>query len=152
MAVPNAPPRLRIMLNTPDAANFLGKQPPKLEEVRQALGRIVEAGTQATEFIERIRNLFKKRDPQKASFDINKAILDVVALTRGEMTNNKVSVQTQFADGLPFIQGDRAQLQQVMLNLIINAVEAMTEMSEGSRQLLIGTRKEASDGAPRHRA
>ena len=61
------------------------------------------------------------------------------------MTNNKVSVQTQFADGLPFIQGDRAQLQQVMLNLIINAVEAMTEMSEGSRQLLIGTRKEASD-------
>ena len=61
------------------------------------------------------------------------------------MTNNKVSVQTQFADGLPFIQGDRVQLQQVMLNLIINAVEAMTEMSEGSRQLLIGTRKEASD-------
>jgi C4-dicarboxylate-specific signal transduction histidine kinase len=62
------------------AFNWLGKQPPELEEVRQALGRIVEAGTQATEFIERIRNLFKKRDPQKASFDINKAILDVVAL------------------------------------------------------------------------
>ena len=62
------------------------------------------------------------------------------------MTNNKVSVQTQFADGLPFIQGDRVQLQQVMLNLIINAVEAMTEMGEGSRQLLIGTRKEGSDG------
>ena len=70
MAVPNAPPRLRIMLNTPDAANFLGKQPPKLEEVREALSRIVEAGTQATEFIERIRNLFKKRDPQKAPVDI----------------------------------------------------------------------------------
>ena len=62
------------------------------------------------------------------------------------MTNNKVSVQTQFADGLPFIQGDRVQLQQVMLNLIINAVEAMTEMGEGSRRLLIGTRKEGSDG------
>src|SRR5499427_11008633 len=70
MAVPNAPPRLRIMLNTPDAANFLGKQPPKLEEVREALSRIVEAGTQATESIERIRNLFKKRDPQKAPVDI----------------------------------------------------------------------------------
>ena len=128
------------------AFNWLGKQPPNLEEVRQALSRIVEAGTQATEFIERIRNLFKKRDPQKAPFDINKAILDVVALTRREMTNNKVSVQTQFADGLPFIQGDRVQLQQVMLNLIINAVEAMTEMGEGSRRLLIGTRKEGSDG------
>jgi len=128
------------------AFNWLGKQPPNLEEVRQALSRIVEAGTQATEFIERIRNLFKKRDPQKAPFDINKAILDVVALTGREMTNNKVSVQTQFADGLPFIQGDRVQLQQVMLNLIINAVEAMTEMGEGSRRLLIGTRKEGSDG------
>jgi len=58
------------MLNTPDAANFLGKQPPKLEEVREALSRIVEAGTQATESIERIRNLFKKRDPQKAPVDI----------------------------------------------------------------------------------
>jgi hypothetical protein len=54
----------------PDAANFLGKQPPKLEEVREALSRIVEAGTQATESIERIRNLFKKRDPQKAPVDI----------------------------------------------------------------------------------
>ena len=128
------------------AFNWLGKQPPKLEEVREALSRIVEAGTQATEFIERMRNLFKKRDPQKAPVDINKAILDVVTLTRREMTNNKVSLQTQFADGLAFIQGDRVQLQQVMLNLIINAVEAMTEMGEGSRQLLIGTRKEGSDG------
>ena len=127
------------------AFNWLGKQPPQLEEVRQALSRIVEAGTQATEFIERIRNLFKKEDPQRAPFDINKAILDVVALTRREMTNNRVSVQTQFADGLPFVQGDRVQLQQVALNLIINAVEAMTEMSEGSRQLLIGTKKEGSD-------
>jgi signal transduction histidine kinase len=127
------------------AFNWLGKQPPQLEEVRQALSRIVEAATQATEFIDRIRNLFKKRDPQKAPFDINKVILDVVALTRREMTNNRVSIQTQFADGLPLVQGDRVQLQQVVLNLIINAVEAMTEMSEGSRQLLIGTRKEGSD-------
>ena len=91
------------------AFNWLGKQPPQLEEGRQALSRIVEAGTQATEFIERIRNLFKKEDPQRAPFDINKAILDVVPLTRREMTNNRVSVQTQFADGLPFVQGDRVQ-------------------------------------------
>jgi signal transduction histidine kinase len=66
-------------------------------------------------------------------------------LTRREMANNKVSVQTQFAGDLPFIQGDRVQMQQVMLNLIINAVEAMTEVDEGSRRLLIGTR-EGSDG------
>jgi PAS domain S-box-containing protein len=127
------------------AFKWLGKQPPELEEVQQSLSRIVEAGTQATDFIERIRGLFKKGVSQKDPFDINKAILDVVALTCGEMTNNRVSVQTQFADGLPFVKGDRVQLQQVMLNLIINAIEAMTEMSEGSRQLLIGTRKEASD-------
>jgi phosphoglycerate-specific signal transduction histidine kinase len=127
------------------AFNWLGKQPPKLEEVQQSLSRVVEAGAQATEFIERIRNLIKKRDPQKAPFDINNAILDVVDLTRREMANNKVSVQTQFAGDLPFIQGDRVQMQQVMLNLIINAVEAMTEVDEGSRRLLIGTR-EGSDG------
>jgi signal transduction histidine kinase len=88
------------------AFNWLGKQPPKLEEVQQSLSRVVEAGAQATEFIERIRNLIKKRDPQKAPFDINNAILDVVDLTRREMANNKVSVQTQFAGDLPFIQGD----------------------------------------------
>ena len=78
--------------------------------------------------------------------EINEAILEVIALTRGEVVKNGVSVQTQLAEGLPLIQGDRVQLQQVILNLIINAVEAMSGVSEGSRELLIGTGKDASSG------
>ena len=127
------------------AFNWLGNQPPNLEEVRRALSRIEEAGAQATEFIERVRNFFKKAPARKDPFEINQAIHEVIALTRSELANNKVSVQMEFGDGLPVVQGDRVQLEQVMLNLIINAIEAMTGTSDGSRQLLIGTKKDALD-------
>jgi signal transduction histidine kinase len=80
------------------------------------------------------------------SAEINEAILEVIALTRGEVAKNGVSVQTRLAEGLPPIQGDRVQLQQVMLNLILNAIEAMSGVSEGPRELLIGTGKDASGG------
>jgi signal transduction histidine kinase len=78
--------------------------------------------------------------------EINEAILEVIALTRSELVKNGVSLQTQLAEGLPLVQGDRIQLQQVILNLIVNAVEAMSGVSEGSRELLIGTGKDASSG------
>jgi signal transduction histidine kinase len=78
--------------------------------------------------------------------EINEAILEVIALTHGELVKNRVSVQTQLAAGLPHVQGDRVQLQQVILNLIINAVEAMSGVSEWSRELLICTGKDASSG------
>jgi signal transduction histidine kinase len=136
---------ITVAVGSAEAAfNWLGNQPPKLDEVGQALSRIVEAGTQATEFIERVRNFFKKAPARKDPFEINQAIHEVIALTRSELANNKVSVQMEFADGLPVVQGDRVQLQQVTLNLIINAIEAMTGLSDGSRQLLIGTERDAS--------
>ena len=78
--------------------------------------------------------------------DINEAIREVIELTRGEAVKNGVSVQTDLADGLPLIEGDRVQLQQVILNLIINAVEAMSESSEGPRELLISTGRAEPDG------
>jgi signal transduction histidine kinase len=138
---------IAVAVGSAEAAfNWLGKRPPALEEVRQALGRVVDAGTQATDFIERIRTLYKKAPPRKDPFKINEAVLEIIALTRGEAMKNKVSVQTQLGDSLPLVQGDRVQLQQVMLNLIINAIEAMTGISDGSRKLLIGTRKDASGG------
>ena len=80
------------------------------------------------------------------AWTINEAILEVIALTRSEVMKNSVSLQTQLAEGLPLIQGDRVQLQQVILNLIINAVEAMSGVSEGPRELLISTAKDASSG------
>ena len=132
--------------NAQAALRFLNAQPPNLEEARQALGATVRDGNRTTDVIGRIRALVKKAPPRKDALEINGAILEVIALTRGEILKNGVSVQTQLAEGLPLIQGDRVRLQQVILNLIINAVEAMSAVSEGARELLISTGKDASGG------
>jgi PAS domain S-box-containing protein len=121
------------------ALRWLGANPPNLEEVRDALGRILESGVRAGEVMDRIRALVRKTPPQKVSLEINEVILEVLALTSREMEKNGISVQIRLAESQPVIQGDRVQLLQVMLNLIINAVEAMSGMSEGSRELLIST-------------
>ncbi|MCK1335678.1 hypothetical protein IVB38_06435 [Bradyrhizobium sp. 38] len=127
------------MNNAGAASRWLDGQPPNLDKAREALGRAVENGRRAAEIIGRIRALVKKEPPRKDALEVNEAVVEVIALTRGEVMKNNISVQTQLAEGLPLIQGDRVQLQQVILNLIINAVQAMSGVSEGSRGLLIGT-------------
>jgi len=139
-------PIAAAITNAHSALRWLGARPPDLEEVRQALGRIVRDGNRRIFVIGRIRDLIRKAPPRKDGLEINEAILEVIALTRGEVVKNGVSVQTQLAEGLPLIQGDRVQLQQVILNLIVNAVEAMSGVGEGSRELLISTGKAESDG------
>ena len=128
------------------ASHWLDAQPPNLEEVRRALGLITESGVLGCEVIDRIRALVNKAPPRKDRLEINEAILEVIALIRNEMANNGISVRTQLAETLPAIQGDRVQLQQVILNLLINAIEAMSGMSEGPRELLISTRDTETDG------
>jgi PAS domain S-box-containing protein len=128
------------------ALNWLGRETPNLEEVRRALGLIVEAGIRAGDVIDRIRALVKKAPPRKDRVEINEAIREVVELTRPEMVENAISVQMQLAESLPAVQGDRVQVQQVILNLVINAIEAMSAMSVGPRELLISTRRSESDG------
>jgi C4-dicarboxylate-specific signal transduction histidine kinase len=123
------------------ALRWLGANPPNLEEVREALKLILESGLRAGEIIDRIRALVRKAPPQKASLEINEVILEVIALTSREMEKNGISAHTRLAANLPVIQGDRVQLQQVVLNLLINAIEAMSGMSEGQRELLISTAK-----------
>ena len=118
---------------------WLGANPPNLEEARQAFGLILKSGVRAGEVMDRIRALAKKAPPQKGSLEINEVILEVIVLTSREMEKNGISAQTQLAKGLPAIQGDRVQLQQVILNLLINAIEAMSGMKEGPRELLIST-------------
>ena len=134
------------VINAQAGLNWLRAEPPDLEQVRQALNRIVANGNRASEVMGRIRALIKKAAPRKDDLEINKVILEVIALARGEVVKNGVSVQTQLAEGLSLIYGDRVQLQQVILNLIINAVEAMSVVSEGVRELLISTGKDASGG------
>jgi PAS domain S-box-containing protein len=121
------------------ALQWLDRQTPDLEEVRQALACIIDNGNRAGEVINRIRDFVTKAPPRKDRLEINGAIRQVIELTRGEAIKNGVSVQMQLSEGLPLIEGDRVQLQQVILNLIINAVEAMSGASNGTRELLIST-------------
>jgi C4-dicarboxylate-specific signal transduction histidine kinase len=132
--------------NAQAALRWLNRQPPDLDEVREALACIAEDGKRAGEVIAGIRELMRKAPPRKDRVEINGAIREVIELTRSEAVKNGVSVQTELAGGLPLIQGDRVQLQQVMLNLIVNAVEATSGVSEGSRELLISTRKAETGG------
>jgi C4-dicarboxylate-specific signal transduction histidine kinase len=124
------------------ARRYLSAEPPNFHEVDDTLSLIVKEGNRAAEVVSRIRALFKKEPARKDAVAINDAILEIVALTRTEAANNGVLVRTQLTEGLPRLQGDRVQLQQVLLNLTINAIEAMRHVGEEERELLISTRSE----------
>jgi C4-dicarboxylate-specific signal transduction histidine kinase len=124
------------------ARRFLSTEPPNFLEVDDALSLIVKEGNRAGEVVGRIRALIKKAPARKDAVAINDAILEVISLTRTEAANNSVSVRTELAEALPCVQGDRVQLQQVVLNLIINAIEAMRDVGEKERELLVSTRNQ----------
>jgi PAS domain S-box-containing protein len=124
------------------AQNFLDLQPPDLGEVREALSCVVGDTDRAGDIIGRIREQIKKAPPRKERFDLNAAINEVIALGRSAVVNNGVSVQTRLSEGLCPIHGDRVQLQQVILNLLLNAVEAMGSSEAGARELLISTEQD----------
>jgi signal transduction histidine kinase len=117
-----------------------------LNEVRHTLEEIVKDGNRAGEIIAKIRALVRKMPPQKERLDMNGAILEVIALTRSEIVRNGISLRTDLAKDLPAVQGDKVHLQQVLLNLIVNAVEAMGSGSNSLRELLIVTSDDGSNG------
>jgi PAS domain S-box-containing protein len=125
--------------NARAAQNFLDTQPPGLDEAREALSCVVGDTDRARNIIDRIRDHIKKAPPRKAPFDLNKAINEVMVLGRSAIIKNGVSVQTRLSEGLFPVHGDRVQLQQVALNLVLNAVEAMGSTEAGTRELLIST-------------
>jgi PAS domain S-box-containing protein len=133
-------------MNADAALHFLHRNPPDLENVGEALGLVVKDTDRASGIIGRIRDLVKKASPQKDRLDINEAIRDVIELTRSEALKNGVSVQTELAKNLPFVEGDRVQLQQVVLNLIVNAIQAMGPVAAGTRQVLITTARAEPHG------
>jgi len=136
---------LGAMVNNASACvRWLAAQ--NLEEVQRSAALVVADGHRAADIIGRIRALIKKEPPRTDGVGMNEAILEVMALTHGEVVKNGVAVQTRLAEGLPRIQGDRVQLQQVILNVILNAVEAMSGVSEGARELRIGTGQDAAGG------
>ena len=139
-------PLAAVVNNASACLRWLAGQAPNLEEARQSAALIIADGHRAGEIIGRIRALAKKAPPRKDWLDINETILEVIALARSEAQRNRVSLQTQLSSDVPLILGDRIQLQQVILNLIINAIEAMSGVGEGPRELLVGSGKDDSQG------
>jgi PAS domain S-box-containing protein len=131
--------------NARAALNFLAKKPSDLGEVREALGCIVGDADRAGDIIDRIRAHTKKAPLRKDRFDLNEAVTEVVELARSAITKHGVSLETRLAEELFAVQGDRVQLQQVILNLILNAIEAMSSV-DGPRELVISTEQRQTNG------
>jgi PAS domain S-box-containing protein len=124
---------------------LLARDKPDFEEVREAVGCMISDAMRARKVIRRIRALLKKNAPEKAPLDINETLQEVIALTAGELGKNQVSLRTELEADLPPVLGDRVELQQVLLNLILNGCEAMSESGWRPRELLISSRKCETD-------
>ena len=127
-------------------ARWLAADPPAMAEARAALDNIVADGKRARDVIARIRALTKRQEPSKDRLDINHKIMEVLALTEHELRSHDIVLRTELDRTLPRVAGDRVQLQQVLLNLIVNAVEAMSAVHDRSRELTIVSRQDGSNG------
>jgi C4-dicarboxylate-specific signal transduction histidine kinase len=128
--------------NARAAQKFLEMEPPDLGEVREAVASIVSDTDRTGKIIARIREQIKKAPPRKERFDLNAAIDEVIILARSATNRHGILVEMRLADGLSLVAGDRVQLQQVLLNLVLNAVEAMGSVEAGARELLISTEQD----------
>jgi C4-dicarboxylate-specific signal transduction histidine kinase len=132
--------------NAHAALRFLAGDPPELGEVREAIECVVKDTYRAGDIISGIRDQVKKVPPRKTAIDLNEAIEEVIALVRGELSKHRVSIQTRLAAGLSPVHADRVQLQQVMLNLILNAIEAIISIDDEARELVISTESNPTEG------
>jgi PAS domain S-box-containing protein len=123
---------------------WLSNEPPDIAAARKSSERVIAAGKRAAEVINRVRALVEKAPPQREQFNVNDALAEVLALIPGEIQRNAISLRTNFANDLPFILADRIQLQQVILNLVLNAIDAMSGV-ESPRDLLVASAKSESD-------
>lgn len=131
--------------NANAALHWLAAEPPNVEEVRKSLERIVKDGYRASDVIARVRALARKTPPRKDPLDINEAVGEVLALTERELQGNAVKVTVRHSRDLPLVRADRTQVQQVVCNLVVNAIEAMSGTSQGNRQLWVITGRDSSD-------
>ena len=132
-------PLAAVTMSGNASVRWLTREPPDIEEAKGCVERIVKEAHRASGIINGLRGLTAKTAPRKEAFDLNEAILEVTALTHSEAVKNGVTVGTQLAPRLPRVPGDRVQLQQVMLNLIVNAIQAMSGVGDGRRDLQVST-------------
>jgi signal transduction histidine kinase len=138
-------PLAAIVTNGNATLRWLGGASPNLAEARQAVERIIKDSYRASELISRIRTLVKKAPPRNDLVDLNEVIIEVFALAQSEARRNRVSLQRQLKNDLPLVRGDRVQLQQVILNLIVNGLEAIAKSSDGARELIVSSDGDEED-------
>ncbi|MGA2287929.1 trifunctional serine/threonine-protein kinase/ATP-binding protein/sensor histidine kinase [Bradyrhizobium sp.] len=132
-------PIAALLTNAGTAVRWLARQPPNLEKAKPLIDRIISDGKRAADIVSRIRDFSRKAPARKENLEINEVILEIMTLARAAMSEHSVLATMQLSEGLPHILGDRVQLQQVILNLVMNAIEAMSEVGERSRELLISS-------------
>jgi signal transduction histidine kinase len=121
---------------------WLDRATPNLDEARRAVDWIIKEGNRASEVIQRVRALASKTSIEKVPLDINDVVREVIALVQRELISHQVSLRTEFAPALPMIVGDRVQLQQVIMNLVMNGIEAMQPITDRTRELVIRSRQD----------
>jgi PAS domain S-box-containing protein len=136
-------PLAAVATNASASLHWLAVQPPNLAEAREAMANAMKEANRASGVIARIRALLKKASPELRPVDMNEVIREVLALVRSELIRGGVTAKTKLATGLPAVLGDRVQLQQVVLNLIMNAIDAMITISDRPRTLLVKSAKDA---------
>jgi C4-dicarboxylate-specific signal transduction histidine kinase len=125
---------------------FLELSPPNLDEAREALGCVVRDADRARDIVSRMRDQIKKSPPRRDAFDLNEALREAIVMVRSAIAKNRITVNANLMDELIPVQGDRVQLQQVVVNLVLNAVEAMGSVEAGARELLVSTEQTEANG------
>jgi C4-dicarboxylate-specific signal transduction histidine kinase len=138
-------PIAAAVTNANTCLRWLARDQPDVEEARDAVVRIVKDSTRAAEIISRIRLLFKKGTPQREFVDVNEVVREMIVLLRSEATRHNILVGTELEADLPQILGDRVQLQQVLMNLMLNGIEAMKDVG-GKRELMIKSGRAENEG------
>ena len=135
-------PLAGVIANAEACLRWLDRGTPDLDAARRSVEWIIDDGNRASEVIRRVRALAKKTDIEKAPLDINDVVREVIALVQRELISHRVWLRTEFAPTLPMILGDRVQLQQVIINLVLNGIEAMQSVTDRPRELVIRSRQE----------
>jgi C4-dicarboxylate-specific signal transduction histidine kinase len=131
-----------IVTNASTCLRMLAADPPNVEGARETARRTIRDGNRASEVITRLRALFSKKDTTTQLVNLNEAALEVIALSLADLQKNGVLLRPELADDLPLVMGDRVQLQQVILNLVLNASDAMSDVDDRPRRLVIRTERE----------
>src|SRR5262249_39423236 len=132
-----------IVASAAASSRWLSAQPPNLARAQRALERIANEGRRASEIIEGLRVLVKRRAPRRNRFDLNEAILEVLGLTHDELRRGEILLETSLAEGLPRVECARTQIQQVIFNRAATATQAMRAVAGGPRRLVVGSSRES---------